>query len=457
MQNGMFVKPKGRRALIDLCVALIVAATLAVLNLAINFSRGLNDFFTVYARVPVTDVLINLLFFWLLVLLIMAFRRWRSAAASRVELEAIISGISPDVLLVVLPNRDILMCNASVERMFGYRPDEVVGCKSELLYFDRRVSQDRPREIYDALKRDGFHIGEARGKRRTGETFPMEIIAGEIGGRSGAVLLLRDVSERKEAQERGSHLQKRIVAQQKMESLGLLAGGVAHDFNNLLAVIQGNGALLKPKVEADAKGSAQLDAILSATDRAAALCRQMLAYAGNAEFSIEPLDLSDIVSKTSRLMGVSLGAKVSLHCHVDEKLPVVRGDAVQLQQVVMNLLLNASEAIGDAAGHVMITTVVRDLEESYLDAGAVDDHLPGGTYVCLDVKDSGGGIDGQVRARIFDPFFSTKPDGRGLGLASVIGIVRAHKGTLHIASERGTGTTFTVILPCERTAEPLPA
>ncbi len=456
MHRGMTIKPKSKRALVDLCLALAIAATLAILNVAMTFSRGIYDFFTVTKEIHVTELLINMLFLWLLVLMVLAFRRWRSASASRSELEAIVSSISPDVLLVVMPNRDIVMCNASVERMFGYRPDEVAGSKSELLYFDRRVSRDRPREIYDALEKDGFHIGEARGKRRNGETFPLEIIAGEIGGRSGAVLLLRDITERKQAAERRDQLQRRIQTQQKMESLGLLAGGVAHDFKNLLSVIRGNTEIVKGRVGEDGQSGDQLESILSATERASALCRQMLAYAGDAEFTIEPLDVSEIVSRTCRLMGVSLGSKVSLHCHLDEKLPVVRGDATQIQQIVMNLLLNASEAIGDEAGHVTVTTVVRDLEKEYLEGGAVDDHLPSGTYVCLDVRDTGSGIDEKVQARIFDPFFSTKTDGRGLGLASVIGIVRSHKGTMVVSSEAGRGSTFTVVFPCERSTDPLP-
>ncbi len=453
MNSGMVVKPRSRRAWIDLCLSLAIAATLAILNVSMTFSSDLYSFLTVTREVHVTELLINLLFFWLLILLIVAFQRWRRATVTRTELEAIISGISPDVLLVVHPNRDIEMCNGSVERMFGYRPEEVVGSKSELLYFDRRVSRDRPREVYEALERDGFHIGEAMGRRRSGETFPLEIIAGEIGGRSGAVLLLRDITERKRAADRREQLQRRIQLQQKMESLGLLAGGVAHDFKNLLAVIQGNAEIM----EKEGRDTAQVKAILAATDRAAALCGQMLAYAGDAEFSIEPLDLSEIVGRTCRLMGVSLGSKVSLHCHLDEKLPIVRGDATQIQQIVMNLLLNASEAIGPDAGHVTVTTVVRDLEQSCLEGGVVDDHLPSGAYVCLDVKDTGAGIDDKVRARIFDPFFTTKADGRGLGLASVIGIVRAHKGTMLVSSEAGRGSTFTVVFPCERKAEPIPA
>ena len=222
-----------------------------------------------------------------------------------------------------------------------------------------------------------------------------------------------------------------------------------------MAVIQGNGELLKSKVEEGSKATGQLDTILSATERASALCNQMLAYAGDAEFTIEPLDLSEIVGKTARLMGVSLGSKVALHCHLDEKLPIVRGDAVQLQQVIMNLLLNASEAIGEEAGHVTVTTVVRDLDSDILESGCIDEHLAPGPYVCLDVKDTGSGIDEQTRARIFDPFFTTKTDGRGLGLASVIGIVRAHKGTLNVVSELERGTTFTVVFPCERSAVPL--
>lgn len=457
MDRGMFVKPKSKRAFVDLCLSLCIAATLAILNVAMTFSSGLHAFFTVTKEIHVTELLVNLLFFWLLILLVLAFRRWRSASASRTELEAVISSISPDALLVVLPNRDIVMCNASVERMFGYRPGEVVGSKSELLYFDRRVSRDRPREIYDALEKDGFHIGEAQGKRRNGETFPLEIIAGEIGGRSGAVLLLRDITERKQGVERREQLQRRIQLQQKMESLGLLAGGVAHDFKNLLAVIQGNTEILQRRTEEGSGNQEQLGNIITASGRASELCRQMLAYSGDAEFSIEPLDLSEIVSRTCRLMGVSLGSKVSLHCHLNEKLPVVRGDATQLQQIVMNLLLNASEAVGEEAGHVTVTTVVRDLQKTYLEGGCVDEHLPSGAYVCLDVKDTGSGIDEKVRARIFDPFFSTKTDGRGLGLASVIGIVRAHKGTMMVTSEVGRGSTFTVIFPCERRADAVEA
>lgn len=449
MPRGIFVKARNKRAMVDLCIALAIALSLAVLNLAMTFSNALQEYFTVTREVQVTDFLINVLFVWLMVLLVTAFVRWRTASATRSELETIISSISPDVLLVVTPNRDIEMCNASVERMFGYRPDEVAGSKSELLYFDRRGRRDRPREIYEALERDGFHIGEAQGKRRNGATFPLEIIAGEISGRSGAVLLLRDITERKQAAERREQLQQRIQNQQKMESLGLLAGGVAHDFKNMLSVIHGNTQVLQGRLADVPAHNEKIARIMSATDRAADLCKQMLAYAGDTEFTIEPLDLSRIVSRTCRLIGVSLGSKVALHCHLDEKLPAVRGDVTRVQQVVMNLVLNASEAIGTDAGHVTVTTMLRELEADTLEAGCVDERLPTGRYVCLDVKDSGEGIDAKVRERIFDPFFSTKTDGRGLGLASVIGIVRAHKGTMFVASQAGRGTTFTVVFPVE--------
>ena len=440
---------KRRRALAELLVALGIAAALGIINLGITYLQAISDFFARYRQSHVTDIVINVLFFWLLLLLVLAFRRWRSAVAAGLELEDIISSISPDALLVVMPNRDIVMCNSAVEHMFGYTPEDIIGKKTELLYHDRRTSQAHPREVYEALQRDGFHLGEAKGCRRDGSDFPLEIIAGELAGRTGAVLLLRDISERQEAEDRRYALEERIRQQQKTESLGILAAGVAHDFNNLLTVIQGNAQLLDRTIPAESGASECLQAIRTAGERAAGMCRQMLAYAGEGEFSIEPLNLSDVVGKTARLLGVSLGTRVRLHCHLDDKLPTVRGDAVQLQQVVMNLVINASEAIGDTEGSITVLTGVKKLDEAAIEKARLNGKLAPGRYAYIRVEDTGCGIDEETRLRICDPFFTTKATGRGLGLASVVGIVRSHKGLMDVESTPGKGSTFSVFLPCD--------
>ncbi len=439
----------GRRAVADLAVALGVAAVTGLGSVLLTYSEWLQNWFGYVSGLPLTGVILNILLFWLTVLLVLAFRRWRQAMRVQGELQDIISSISPDTLLVVSPERMIRTCNASVIRMFGYEQAEVVGQLTDLLYYDRRTRRDKPHEIYEALERDGFHVGYAKGRRRDGQEFPLEIIAAELTGRRGAVMLLRDITERERAAEQHRLLEERLRLQQKMESLGMLAGGVAHDFNNLLMVIQGNAEIISDAVQPDPVAVESQQAILQASDRAAALCRQMLAYAGDAAFSIEPVNLAELTGKTCRLLGVSLAHRVRLEVENGESTPLIRGDPVQLQQVVMNLVLNASEAIGGREGRILVRTGVRDFDAEFLQHCSLEPGLPQGRYVFLENRDDGCGMDAATRQRIFDPFFSTKRTGRGLGLATVMGIVRSHKGALHLETAPEKGSIFTLIFPCE--------
>jgi len=213
------------RELGDLIIVLIMVAFFALFSISINFTDRLYDFFKAYTRLPVVEFLIGVIFLSLIGLFAVTYRRWRDAAKKQEELENIIDGINPDVLLVVDPDRNILMCNASVKRMFGYNIDEVVDQKTDLLYFDRRSNSGRLHEIFEALENEGFHVGLATGKKKNGQTTPLEIVTGNLSGRRGAVLLLRDITDRKQAEKKlkGSfHKVRRLLE----ETVNVLASTV---------------------------------------------------------------------------------------------------------------------------------------------------------------------------------------------------------------------------------------
>jgi nitrogen-specific signal transduction histidine kinase/CheY-like chemotaxis protein len=234
---------------------------------------------------------------------------------------------------------------------------------------------------------------------------------------------------------------------QKLEGLGLLAGGIAHDFNNLLAVISTSLSLAEVQLGHGRTGPelrSTLTMATSAVDRAATLTRQLLAYAGRARLTQQQVDLNAVVGSLSQLMGVTVSRRVTLKTQLAEQLPVVVGDEGQLQQVVMNLITNAAEAIGEAEGVVTLTTRRGPCEG---DVSQLTGEAPRGECAVLQVRDTGAGMTPEVRAHLFDPFFSTKGSGRGLGLAALVGILKSHQGAIRVQSEPGQGTTFTVYLP----------
>jgi nitrogen-specific signal transduction histidine kinase len=250
------------------------------------------------------------------------------------------------------------------------------------------------------------------------------------------------VTERARAEE-----QLRQTA--KLESLGVLAGGVAHDFNNLLVGILGNASLAADAVAPDHPVRELLQDVVSASEQAAQLTRQLLAYAGKGRFFVEPVNLSELVKEISNLVRASISRSVALRLELGDELPCVDADGAQIQQLIMNLIINGAEAIGEGkTGSVVVTTGVRDVDEAYVQKtfGPTEQLAPG-RYVSVQVRDTGCGMDQPTLARIFDPFFTTKFTGRGLGLAAAMGIVRGHKGSLTVSSTPGSGTTFEVLLP----------
>ncbi len=257
----------------------------------------------------------------------------------------------------------------------------------------------------------------------------------------------RDITGERQAERDREELRLKMLEAQKLESLGVLAGGIAHDFNNLLTVILANASFIRDSTGPHEQRLAHIE---SAAQRAADLCRQMLAYAGKAGFIAGPVDLGALVRDTAELIHVSLSKKASLTLDFPAALPHVAGDASQLRQVVMNLVINASEALGDHPGRISLSA--RTERPAPGGPGVLHSFdLPAGDCLCLEVADTGHGMDPATLQRIFEPFFTTKFTGRGLGLPAVLGIVRTHRGALRVESTPGRGTTFRVFLPVAAT------
>jgi PAS domain S-box-containing protein len=285
--------------------------------------------------------------------------------------------------------------------------------------------------------------------RRDGQLIDVEVVGIPTSylGNPATQVVIRDVTERKRVEAERLAFERRLLETQKLESLGVLAGGIAHDFNNLLMGVLGNASLALLDLPPGSPVEYSIRQIEDAARRAAELTRQMLVYAGKEQFVIQAVDLSAIAEEMSRLAQVSFGKSVSLQRHLDRQLPKIQADAAQMRQLVMNLVTNASEAIGAATGTITLTTGVRQLTNAYLATTYLAPDLPSGSYVYLEVADAGSGMDAATLARIFEPFFTTRFTGRGLGLSAVLGIVRGHRGALQVHSEPGRGTIFTIFLP----------
>jgi PAS domain S-box-containing protein len=266
------------------------------------------------------------------------------------------------------------------------------------------------------------------------------------GAVAGVVHFIVDVSDRQRAERERLELERKLQETARLESLGVLAGGIAHDFNNILTGILGSASLARLDVPPDSGVAHLLAEVERSAERAAELCRQLLAYSGRGRFDIRTLDPSRFVEETAKLIRASIPRTVELDLQLADRLPSVSADVVQLRQVVMNLLINAAEAIGDRPGRVVVSTSERVLTALELSSFRLAPPRGAGRYVVLEVKDDGSGMSEATRARVFEPFFTTKFTGRGLGMSAVLGIVRGHGGGIRVLSVEGQGSTFTVVL-----------
>ncbi len=269
----------------------------------------------------------------------------------------------------------------------------------------------------------------------------------EDGRVTSATIVTTDVTQQVVAERQKQELEEQLLHGQKLESLGVLAGGIAHDFNNMLMAMLGSASVAQQHVPEGSKASVHLGRVERSARRASELCQQLLAYAGKGQTDMQPVDLSAEVSEVAQLLEVSRPKNARLLFDCPRELPAVSADVGQLRQVIMNLIINASDAIGSAAGAIRVETGAERLEPVDFAGTVLDERLPAGEYVFLRIADTGSGMDEDTRRRMFDPFFTTKRHGHGLGMAAVLGIVRAHHGTLRVASALGEGTTITVYLP----------
>ena len=306
-------------------------------------------------------------------------------------------------------------------------------------------------EITDAVHQQQPYAVQYRLRRTDGvyrwildKAVPRYTTAKNFVGYVGTAM---DITELIEAREEKRKLEQKIQHAQKLESLGVLAGGVAHDFNNLLTGILGNASLALQKLDSASPARENVALIERAGLQASEMTRQLLAFSGRGRFIVEPLNLSSIIEDTAKLLHLSISQKAVLVLRLTRPLPAIEADAAQIRQILMNLVINASDALMEQPGTISVITGVARCDSDCFKNMHVHQELRAGPYVYLEVCDTGCGMDKETLSKIFDPFFTTKFAGRGLGLAAILGIVRGHKGAIKIDSEPGRGSSFRVLFP----------
>ena len=350
------------------------------------------------------------------------------------------------------PDGRIRRWSNGAAKLFGYSADEVEGTPAHEIF----VPPDRPAGVPEVELPTAREQGRAEDDRwhvrKDGSRFwasGVMISLWENGILRGYAKVVRDFTDRRQ-------LEEAVRLTQKLESVGVLAAGVAHDFNNVLTAVLGNISLVRRRL-ASANVDGQVDTLLAAAERAgnraADLVKQLLNYAGKGRREMKPVDIGQVLKDALAIVQASVSKKIKIKKDIPGNTPSLAGDVGQLQQLILNLILNAAEAIGDDHGEVLVRMRVRDVNGTELAKRYTHFPLPEGPYTELIVSDNGAGMDEKTLQQIFDPFFTTKFMGRGLGLAAALGIVRSHGGGISVESEPGKGTTFTVLLPAEQ--EPL--
>ena len=351
-----------------------------------------------------------------------------------------------------LETLQFLEANEAALALYGHPREEFLRLRSREIRPDEDLARfDRVVE----LLRDGRTSGklEHRARHCTKDGRLVDVVAFvqriDWLGRTAALVLIQDVTEQLK-------LQTKLQQTQKLESLGLLAGGIAHDFNNMLTAILGHASIAADEVPGNSSVQESLRLIQESSLRAAELCRQMLAYSGQGRFQVSTFELGEFLKTAIDLVRITIRPTIAVQVDLAAGLPCIEGDRAQLQQVVMNLVLNAADAIGERAGVIRLAAHRERADRERFETMHLSPQLPEGDYVVLEVSDNGCGMTPDTIARIFDPFFTTKFTGRGLGLAAVLGIVRGHRGAIKVGSRPGHGTVFTILLPAAATTQPPP-
>ncbi len=311
------------------------------------------------------------------------------------------------------------------------------------------IHSEKGADSQTALRQGQAQVYECQIRAKDGRRVPVEIHARlfTIEGRSAVFALARDISERRQAEADRLRLAEQEHRMQKLESLGLIAGGIAHDFNNILLTILGNVELAMNDLAPYAPARECLLEVDKAARRAAELSMNMLIYSGRCKFAPQPLHLGELAAEMRHPLETSLPRDLSLRLETSAQVPLVSADGALLRQIITNLLNNAAEAMGGQPGEIVLRTGIMECDAHYLASTWLAEPLTPGPYVFLEVMDKGSGMDRETLVRIFDPFFSTRFTGRGLGLAATLGAVRLHHGAIAVTSQPGAGTVFRVLLP----------
>lgn len=357
----------------------------------------------------------------------------------------------PDLIAIIDNNHTITRINKAMAGRCGYTPEEMIGRKCHEVVHgmsDPPIFCPQVSMMQDGL----MHSTEIVEKRLNGSfdilVVPLYNTEGQI---TDCVHFARDITERKRLEEERQQLEQQFQQTQKLESLGVLAGGIAHDFNNILAIIICNCSLLQQR---PAMAAELVPEIETAAQRAADLCRQMLIYAGKAQPTPTKFYIKSLVEEMIRMLKATINRNVAITLDLSEDIPSIKADASQIRQVVMNLIINASEAIGTEQGNITASLAIVRIEAGQSERDYIGKVITPGSYICLNVTDNGCGMDEGTKLRIFEPFYTTKFAGRGLGMSAVLGIIAAHNGALQLISQQGVGTTFKVYLPVQ-SSEPV--
>ena len=360
-----------------------------------------------------------------------------------------VSGIQSLILdnstvgIAFVRNRVFEWVNPRLPAMLGLSMAELQGAPTRIIYPSDERSEAMDGQVYEALAKGKWFELEISMPHAGGFPFSSRIQGKALDPeriQDGSIWIFEDVTERKRSEEA-------LRQGQKLESLGVLAGGIAHDFNNLLTAILGNIQLSEMEMEEGNSALAPLKSAERAVLKASDLTKQMLAYSGRGRFVVKPHDLNQVVQEMTDLLRVSICKKIALEFDLAPSLPTIEADAAQIHQVILNLVTNASDAMGDEEGLLRIHTASLSMEESRIATECPSQGLVPGPYVLLEVTDTGCGMSPEIRERIFDPFFTTKTKGRGLGLSAMLGIVKGHKAGITIESEVGKGTAFRILFP----------
>jgi PAS domain S-box-containing protein len=381
----------------------------------------------------------------------------RRLRQSEERYRSLFEGASDGILL--LRDQRVVECNAMAIKMFGPDKQQIVGHLFQRflppLQPDGRDSRREWVAVTDGVRRGGATFLEWRFRRLDGTMMDAEVILSRVhsGAEEFLQVIVRDLTARREADAERRHLQEQLTRSQKLESLVMLADGITRDFSDVLVSISGSAENGLRELPPESPCRRHLEDVRKASARASEMANQMLAFSGRTRLSTQVVDVNTLIGEITQLMQLSVSKKVAMNLQLAEKVPLVDVDVQQMKQSILNLVANASEAIGDRPGTISLRTGVVNADSAYLSQTYINEGLREGQYVVVEVTDTGCGMDADTKVRLFDPFYTTKFAGRGLGLATVLGVVRAHHGAIHVYSELGKGTTMKLLLPVAAAGE----